>query len=243
MKTLGGVLVTHDCIRLDYCWEQALRCLLNICDEVVVVDAESTDGTREVLESKYAAHVKMDSAPWKPSQNGAWLADLHNIGRRSLSTRMYFYLQADEVVRDDDFRVIRLYSMENRPVRFNRINFWRDTKTVVPHGHVCGHDICRMDLRSVPVVGDAENIDCNANPFMSGIRIFHYGFLRKHHSFMQKSREMLPHFYGMDARLEKADAEGKHWTEHVEFPAPFLSYNEDHPRIMNEWLQERGYTI
>ena len=46
---LGGSIFTHNVVRHDYCIKEALHSLLAVCDEVVVIDAESDDGTIDLL--------------------------------------------------------------------------------------------------------------------------------------------------------------------------------------------------
>ena len=47
MHELGGTMILHNPFKYDYCVKEALYSLLQVCDQVVVVDAESDDGTAE----------------------------------------------------------------------------------------------------------------------------------------------------------------------------------------------------
>jgi glycosyltransferase involved in cell wall biosynthesis len=47
--TISGYTQTRNCIEQNYPWEQSIKSLLAFCDEVVIVDGGSTDGTWERL--------------------------------------------------------------------------------------------------------------------------------------------------------------------------------------------------
>lgn len=84
-------MVTHNCEQYDYCYQAALTSLIDTCDEVVVVDANSTDGTRDILSIFGGASksVKIIDAQWNPvpGTNGAWLSDLYNLAKSKSTCR------------------------------------------------------------------------------------------------------------------------------------------------------------
>ena len=47
--TISGYTTTYQCLQRHYPVKECVRSLLGFCDEVVVVDAGSTDGTIEVM--------------------------------------------------------------------------------------------------------------------------------------------------------------------------------------------------
>jgi glycosyltransferase involved in cell wall biosynthesis len=48
--TISGYTTTHDCIRQKYPYERCITSMLAFCDQVVIVDGGSTDGTWEILQ-------------------------------------------------------------------------------------------------------------------------------------------------------------------------------------------------
>jgi glycosyltransferase involved in cell wall biosynthesis len=49
MKTLAGILCIRNGLKLDYCFREAGQSLLGVCDEVVICDSDSDDGTRQIM--------------------------------------------------------------------------------------------------------------------------------------------------------------------------------------------------
>jgi hypothetical protein len=52
--TLGGLVCIRNGFRLGYCFVEAVQSLLPICDEVVICDCDSDDGTGEVYIREWA---------------------------------------------------------------------------------------------------------------------------------------------------------------------------------------------
>ena len=50
VPTISGYTTTKDCIAQDYPFEASIQSMLGFCDQVVIVDGGSTDGTWEKLE-------------------------------------------------------------------------------------------------------------------------------------------------------------------------------------------------
>lgn len=48
MNKLGGSIFIHNAIEFDYCLEASVSSLAALCDEVVLLDASSTDGTTDL---------------------------------------------------------------------------------------------------------------------------------------------------------------------------------------------------
>ena len=57
--TISGYTTTKDCVSQKYPFEQSIMSLLGFCDEVVVVDGGSTDGTWEKLEEMSKSHENL----------------------------------------------------------------------------------------------------------------------------------------------------------------------------------------
>ena len=103
VPTVSGYTTTYDCDKSGYPWRESIDSLLAFCDEVVVVDAGSSDGTWEWLqqwseeEPRLVVHqhlVDWDSPDWAPQSDG-W----QKARARDLCTMEFCWQQdVDEVV-------------------------------------------------------------------------------------------------------------------------------------------------
>lgn len=249
---IGGTLFTHNCIEYDYCFREALESLLPVCDEVVVVDAQSDDGTFEALIEMEKKHEKLrvHSRLWNPSRGGAWLADLTNEARNLLKSPYHVNLQADEVIHEDDYDTIRQCARDNVSGVCERFNFWYDHRRTTRPWTCCGHRITRCAPVGAPSLKDAESLSRDFAPIReTSIRIFHYGFIREPKALARKGKAMQIGFFGkydpiwddVEIRGREALIDPAHSTGRPLATLP--EYRGPHPKVAHGWLAERGFAL
>lgn len=252
MTSIGGTLIVHNAVEFDYCVEAALDSLIALCDQVVIVDGTSTDCTYKWLEAKYGERqrcpITLVQRPWVPSPLGTWLADLTNEARKLLTTEVQINLQADEVLHEADYPIIRACAEARRPCRLNRLNFWLDPQSMLRPEVKVGSRITRLAPVQVPCVGDAQElrpagaIDCDA-------RIFHYGFLRNPQKLAAKAKPMLKAFFNLaDPIFDAVEQRGLEALGDASFATAvpreqLLPYTGTHPAVAHEWLRAHGYKV
>jgi glycosyltransferase involved in cell wall biosynthesis len=128
MKKISGFTFIHNGIDGGYPIVEAIRAVHPYVDEVIVVDMQSTDSTREVLEKLKAENIyksTQDSIYWG-NQAGATLRQAHNLYKHC-SGDIILHFEADEVYSDglirnmvshihaghDDLAVYRLQLEQN----------------------------------------------------------------------------------------------------------------------------------
>jgi glycosyltransferase involved in cell wall biosynthesis len=109
---ISGYTTTLDCVRQGYPFEECIESMLGFCDQVVIVDGGSSDGTWErlqAMERADAARIVVVQHPLDMSDPRHALFDGQQKARaRSLCTGdLCWQMDCDEVVHEEDFEKIR----------------------------------------------------------------------------------------------------------------------------------------
>ena len=250
MYKLGGSLFVHNGLKYDYCVKESLESLLELCDEVVVLDAESDDGTLDFLHKLSKKQPKLrvfNHGTWECAPDFSRLAILANQARELLNTEWHFMIQADEVLHENSFKVIREAIKRVGFDSFNcsRINLYKDFEHYVKFNsknRPCGDIITRLGRKYIETHGDAESIrSINLNnEYTSQIILFHYGFVRKRDIILDKAIDMQKWFgIGVDARLVKMKECGKFIPEEIIPDSELELLKWTHPKFALNWVEER----
>ena len=143
--TLSGYTTTLNCLDNKYPYTQSIKSMLGFCDQVVVVDGGSTDGTWEQLEEwakeEPRLTIKKNDIDWTHPRFAVFDGK-QKASARNLCVGEYCWQQdADEVVHEADYDKIK-----------------RLLKTF-PHG---------VDIVSLPVIeywGGPEKVRLDVNPW------------------------------------------------------------------------------
>ena len=108
---LSGYTTTLNCVKQNYPFEASIDSLLGFCDEVVVVDGGSDDGTWEILQklSKNNDRLVIHQEPrdWNHTRFAVF-DGMQKALARSLCTKNYCWQQdSDEIVHESDYSKIR----------------------------------------------------------------------------------------------------------------------------------------
>lgn len=252
---LSGFSVVKNPISLDYCAIEMIHSLLPICDEVVIGEMGSTDGTKEAMEEWSSRDPRIRLVPirdWTLERNNRqWFVSALNETRQHLRFPMAIQLDADEVLGEDHatHSAIR-YAVEKKDaIALNRINFVRDPRSIIPQGECCGRYVVRVGPSHLHWVSD-EPHHRGEIPLLDMAHIepqaliFHLGFLRHPQAFYKKARVVLGAFFdNYDPRLVKAEESGTHPFAEFTWFNRLDAWNGYHPESVKVWLRARGYKI
>jgi len=196
---ISGFTFVRNAIDLYYPLVESITSILPICDEFVVAAGDSTDGTTELLRSINDPKLKIIETVWDKSQfvHGATNAQQTNIALDACAGDWAFYLQADEVVHEDDLPLLvdRMRAcLDDRRVEgllFDYVHFFADYE----HYQIA-HGWYRREVRIVRTgIGvrswkSAQGFRRDGQKLhvaLAGARIFHYGWVRPPRNMTRKA--------------------------------------------------------
>ena len=247
---LAGLITVRNGNSLDYCWREAALSLLGVCDELVLHDVSSDDGTWQEIQSCAVMEPKITPlrSEWTDPQGDIyWWPKTLNLARDAAHCKMVIHLDADEILHEDDYPKIRAAAEQGRTLYLHRLNFWKDSRNLIPVGQCCGTRVLRMCPRHMHLPSDypyAPSESTEKLAEISAIRIFHYGFLRKREAFFAKTRAVQRIWANdYDVRLEAAEKDPQAWATNPcvsNWVNDLIPYEGSHPEIIKDWLKERG---
>jgi len=253
MNTLSGIVPVRNNISLGYCAELSVASMLPICDQVIVSDGGSTDGTLEFFQEWASREPKILvlNYPWDNPVGDHWfLSRWINWSLKFATGSSQCQLDADEVFDPSSYPMMRLFVKERKPAWFHRVNLWGDPWTEAPHGTVCAHRCVRLGPIEHPAVCDNlhpvepwVNLNGESHP---DLRIWHLGFLRDQPQFLKKAREIQRMLINtFDPNLAECERTGESWVKKCPFPPerPTFKHNIPLPETIKPWLRERGHNV
>lgn len=250
-KTLGGAMFVKDGVKYDYCFQESISCLCDLCDEVSVVGIESEDDTIELLHDlarkrKNLSLIIVAAEEWEKQKGKEKLAYFQNLAASCLGTDWYFLLQADEVLTEGSFKYIRRAIEDHRQESFlcKRVNLWGDCGhyiNVPINKQPCSIVVNRLAKAGKKSHGDGESIEARASlEFINNITIMHYGFVRKREVMKSKIINMQEGVFQIDhdPKLDQGDIfDSSLWFKGSEL-SPINSLFK-HPKWISEWIKTR----
>lgn len=245
--TIGAVMFIHNGIEFDYNFLETIECMKAFADQVVILDAGSTDGTADLCARQVDYKTRMvgrTTEEWLAQKGKEKLAYFQNEAKKYLDTDYYMVVQADEIVHEQSFPIIREaigYGQEAYMCR--RLNLWFDPwhELSVPLNRMpCSPEVIRIAKLEYDSTGDGENIDCGdvCMEFIPDIRIYHLGFVRRREVMkakivhIQEEVFQTPH----DARLDEDELfnPARYFS-----PTDVKPITEPLPKFIQAWAHER----
>ena len=110
--TISGYTTTLNCIKHGYPYRQSIESMLGFCDEVVVVDGGSEDGTLEDLrqwsKEDPRVNVYLVSRDWSEKRFAVYDGLQKAEARKRCKGDFCWQQDADEVVHEEDYKKIEL---------------------------------------------------------------------------------------------------------------------------------------
>jgi len=184
---VSGCTIVRSIAGYDYPIGESLRSLLPLVDELVVV-APRGDPALDAARAAGGARLRVVESDWSdgPAERGLTLSRQTNIALEACRDGWVLYLQADEVLHEDDYAVIRAaLARHDRAdavdaLSFRFLHFEGSCDYVNPLRYRRQCRLVRNDgrlesVRDAAGFGRRDGRPLRTRP--SGARIFHYGWV------------------------------------------------------------------
>ncbi|MBI4823603.1 MAG: glycosyltransferase [Nitrospirae bacterium] len=241
MKVSGFTFV-RNAIKLGYPAIESIKSILPIVDEFIVNVGPSEDNTLRLIESIGDPKIRIITSSWNEnmSTKGFVYGQQKTIAHYNCTGDWAFYIEADEVVHEDD--ISRIYDsmkrhLDNPKVEaliFDYIHFYADPWTYIdsPHWYRRAPRIIRNTLRAYSpdglffVVLQSNKKGCYPYSALTGANMYHYGWVRREDEMNEKSR-LVNKYWGKEPyNISYRDID----------PTILRRFRGTHPAIMKEWL-------
>ena len=211
---VSGFTFCRNAIKYDFPVVESIRSILPIVDEFIVTVGKSEDDTKELIQSISDPKIRVIESVWDESlkKDGLILSQQTNISLRECTGDWAFYLQADEVVHEDDLPVLNrimdqaLAKPDILGLSFRYLHFYGDYYSINPWFYRRAVRIIRNNGK-IESFGDAVGFcDKKTSEFLrpkdrqrclpSGARIFHYGYVKDPGVLVEKIRYQASRYHG-----------------------------------------------
>ncbi|MBS1536912.1 MAG: glycosyltransferase [Bacteroidetes bacterium] len=247
MKISGFSFVRNAEI-FDYPILESITSLLPICDEVIIAVGESEDNTLKLIQSIQSPKLKIIETVWDDTlrQGGKILADQTNLALQYCSGDWCIYLQADEILHEEDYQSIldEITTADCNSIDsllFSYLHFYGSYDFIG-----AGRQWYRQEIRAfrnsgkVISWGDAQGFRKieQTNPIKLTARriparIFHYGWVK--HPRIQQRKQMTFHKLWHSDEWMKDNIPN---VDEFEYQCYQLEkFVESHPKVMKERIK------
>lgn len=253
---LSGFTLIRNAVRYDYPIVESVASILPIVDEFVVNVGPDDDGTLDLVRSIGDPKVKIIQSQWNPNliTGGYLFAQQTNIALFNCSGRWAFYLQADEVVHEEDLQIIMKYAdqyIDNDRVEglaLWHLDFWGDYSTILNVYPYRGQRRCRLVKPHCFVLSRGDAAGFTVHPKYkekgrrirvvdTGARLFHYGQVRSEKTLQEKWQSIQK--YHSERHFENRNIDFYKY-----FPRQFVApYKGTHPKVMADRVQKHPVSL
>ena len=136
VPTLSGYTTTLDCNKNGYPWKASIKSMLGFCNEVVVVDGGSTDGTWKELQAwaheEDRLNVYQVERDWGHPRFAVFDGQQKAEARSRCTGEFCWQQDADEVVHENDYekipRLLKTFPVDADVVSLPVVEYWGSAK-------------------------------------------------------------------------------------------------------------------
>jgi hypothetical protein len=261
MKVSGFTLVRNG-TRFDYPYLESLRSLLPLVDELVINVGIGDDDTlarvQAFAEREGQAKVKIFESRWplddpEKKKGGLILSEQTNLALDRCTGDWCIYLQAGEVLHEEDYPAIRaaLAACDQRRdiegLLFDYVHLYGSFDVVQESRSAYRREVRAIRRASgARSVGDAQSFrkpdGSKLHVARSGARIFHYGWVRTPDAMKEKTYFMDQLYHGSPDAKSAAEKQ-PHTGDNYRYKRfwGLKQFRGKHPAVMKDRIQNQGW--
>ena len=249
---VSGFTFIRNAVTYDYPVAEAIRSVLPLCDEMIVLLGNSEDTTRELLESIASPKLKIVDSIWDDSlrSGGRVLAVETDKAMDCIDpdSEWCFYIQGDEVLHEQYLPAVREAMLRYRDdarvegLLFDYVHFYGSYDYVGDSTQWYRKEIrvIRND-RSIRSYRDAQGFRKHGRPLRvkpAGAAIYHYGWVKPPER-QQAKQQYFNRLWHDDRWMEQhVPADGPFDYSRIDSLAKFEG---THPAVMRERIASRNW--
>lgn len=252
---ISGFTMVRNAEKLYYPVKESIQSVLPVVDEFIVAlgKGDDDDKTRAKILSIGSEKIKIFDRIWHEEDfvRGKVMADETNFALSQCSGDWCIYLQADEVVHEDDLNIIRdacIKNDENTMIDgflFKYHHFWGDYEHYLPfHGWYKNEIRMIRNHRAIYSVKDAQSFRKGNDEYLVvkeiNARIFHYGWVRPPKCMQTKKNQIDSIYHGTEAINRVSGLLPNEFDYGALGNIPL--FKETHPSVMNEFRTKFDWT-
>ncbi|MCA9133161.1 MAG: glycosyltransferase family 2 protein [Planctomycetales bacterium] len=244
---VSGFTIVRNAQRYDYPVLESIRSILPLVDEMIVAVGESCDDTRQLIAGIDDPKLRIVDTVWdeRMRQGGQILAQQTNLALAQCRGDWCFYLQADEVIHENDLdrierqmqRYLHRRSVEGLSFRYHHFRadygirdplpYRRQVRVVRPGigvqsvGDACGFAIGSRKMRVAP----------------SGAWVYHYGYVKPPKN-MSAKMDYFNSLYDGRRVLPGSEAAEENYAWNL---ATCEAFRGTHPRVMQARIAAKDW--
>jgi len=254
--TIDGFTYVRNGIKMGYPFIQSIQSILPLVDNVFVAVGDSTDGTRELIESLNNPKIHIIDTVWDNEKraNGEIFREQSNIGLERAKGDWCFHIQADEVIHEDAYEEIRK-SIELADkqedvdgVLFPFLHFWGDYQHIRNTRRTHAFEIRAFkNHRQIKSYKDSQGfrifdekapeLGRKLTVIKTKAQIFHYSYTRNPKLMTQKTN-YFHRFWHSDKWLQENTTARDFDFNDVDVLEPFTA---SHPKCMTEVIAKKDW--
>ena len=253
MKIAGFTIIKNAVIN-DFPIVEAIKSVLPVVDEMIVLIGDSMDETIALIESIGDPKIKIHHSVWNKSlrKGGAVLADETNKAFQLIDEKYTwaFYIQGDEVVHEKYHPAIRnacenyAFDREVQGLLFKYKHFYGTYDYVGDSRKWYGHEIRIIrNNKSISAYRDAQGFRMGKTKLPVAkvdASIYHYGWVKSPEQMRKKQKQSSVYWHD-DAQMQKINAS----PDYYDFSGfdSLEKFTGTHPHVMLDRIERKNWAV